>query len=319
MTYQNANIARIGVFAVGSIVSEELKWIFREQPIEDYGIDAHIEVCLDGKPTGRLIAVQIKCGESWFSSKSKDGYIFTGALRHLEYWRSHSLPVILIMYNQVEKQAYWTPIETEQIKINKDIWKITVPFKSHFNKSSKKKLSALAIPDYRKREEIKEIIHKFSHEKTSQIGAGGILNLLNKTETYLDLVFPFIDSSFFWVIKTLSSRIRIRLIASTITDKDVAHEMFQRIDESPGMEVRIWFPQDKWSQLHSKYLILDGKIVVYGSANFTKLSWRETYEGVLASDDQLILDQFREQFDQLWANSITVDSINHSQLDKYPR
>ena len=37
MTYQNSNTARIGVYAVGSIETVDLNWIFREQPIEDYG------------------------------------------------------------------------------------------------------------------------------------------------------------------------------------------------------------------------------------------------------------------------------------------
>lgn len=57
-------MARLGVSAVSSIVQEDLKWIFREQPKDDFGIDAYIEICDKGKPTGRLIAVQIKIGRA---------------------------------------------------------------------------------------------------------------------------------------------------------------------------------------------------------------------------------------------------------------
>ena len=39
---------RIGVNAVEHIVLHELGWIFREQPIVDMGIDAHIERVDDG-------------------------------------------------------------------------------------------------------------------------------------------------------------------------------------------------------------------------------------------------------------------------------
>ena len=53
MEQNRSTTARAGLYAVGSIVSEELRWIFREQPVEDYGIDAHIEICEEGKPTGR--------------------------------------------------------------------------------------------------------------------------------------------------------------------------------------------------------------------------------------------------------------------------
>jgi Domain of unknown function (DUF4365) len=45
---------RHGIYAVGLIVHEQLGWIFREQPIEDWGIDAQIEVVDESGPTGRL-------------------------------------------------------------------------------------------------------------------------------------------------------------------------------------------------------------------------------------------------------------------------
>lgn len=38
------NIEREGVSAVQNIVYRELKWFFREQTVDDYGIDAQIEV-----------------------------------------------------------------------------------------------------------------------------------------------------------------------------------------------------------------------------------------------------------------------------------
>jgi hypothetical protein len=63
---------RSGVFGVGQIVERDLRWIFREQHEQDYGIDAHIEVCNSEGPTGRLIAAQIKAGKSYFRQKVKD-------------------------------------------------------------------------------------------------------------------------------------------------------------------------------------------------------------------------------------------------------
>lgn len=59
---------RDGVNAVESIFIRELKWIFREQTISDWGIDAHVEVTNRDEPIGRLLAVQIKSGKRqlWF-------------------------------------------------------------------------------------------------------------------------------------------------------------------------------------------------------------------------------------------------------------
>ncbi|MHB8064874.1 MAG: DUF4365 domain-containing protein [Ruminiclostridium sp.] len=61
---------RIGVSHVASIVHEKMGWIFREQPIADYGIDAQIEIANHECPTGKLIALQIKSGESYFNGKN---------------------------------------------------------------------------------------------------------------------------------------------------------------------------------------------------------------------------------------------------------
>jgi hypothetical protein len=47
---------RLGVAEVGQIVQRDLGWIFREQPVADVGIDAHIEqVEESGFPTGKLL------------------------------------------------------------------------------------------------------------------------------------------------------------------------------------------------------------------------------------------------------------------------
>lgn len=62
-----------GVRIVDAIVHDELRWLFRPRERRDLGIDGEIELVdkQDEKRrgTGRLIAVQIKCGESFFSEE----------------------------------------------------------------------------------------------------------------------------------------------------------------------------------------------------------------------------------------------------------
>ena len=59
---------RIGISHCGEI-AERNHWMFREQPIDDVGIDAHMEyVDSSGKPK-QLLALQIKSGRSWFEEK----------------------------------------------------------------------------------------------------------------------------------------------------------------------------------------------------------------------------------------------------------
>lgn len=55
------SVDRIGVNATAKIISQ-IGLIFREQPTDDYGIDAQIEIIDNNYASGKLIAVQIKSG-----------------------------------------------------------------------------------------------------------------------------------------------------------------------------------------------------------------------------------------------------------------
>ncbi|WP_081972818.1 DUF4365 domain-containing protein [Leptolyngbya sp. KIOST-1] len=136
-------IEREGVNAVERAFLD-IGWIFREQPIVDVGIDAQVEVCIDGKPTGQLIAIQIKSGSSWFSEKVKNGFLYRGSITHLEYWKSYSLPVIIALYKPEDHQVHWQAVQERYIETTRKGWKIIVPFDQNINESSIPKLLKLA-------------------------------------------------------------------------------------------------------------------------------------------------------------------------------
>lgn len=138
-------IDRLGVSAVQSIVYKELQWIFREQPVEDYGIDALIEIDGTEYPTGKYIAVQIKSGKSFFLESAKNGVIFRFDQKHKKYWVEHSLPVILILYHPENKECIWETIDKITVKpVSEKTYKITVPNNNRFDASAKEKLLILA-------------------------------------------------------------------------------------------------------------------------------------------------------------------------------
>lgn len=137
-------VDRDGVYAVASIVTKELNWVFREQFISDYGIDAHIEICNAKEPTGKLIGVQIKAGTSYFKEDMGEYIVFRGKQRHLEYWLKHSLPVIIVLYNPETKECIWEHInDSNVINISQSGWKIHIPRNKILNKSSLNALKAI--------------------------------------------------------------------------------------------------------------------------------------------------------------------------------
>jgi Domain of unknown function (DUF4365) len=118
---------RNGIHAVGGIFTK-MNWAFREQPTSDFGIDAQAEkLNADGRAGGKLIALQIKTGASYFRSRG-DGFVFYGEDRHREYWINHSLPVFLILHNPESGLTLWQRIERHLIDEGEDgRWAIGIP------------------------------------------------------------------------------------------------------------------------------------------------------------------------------------------------
>src|SRR5579859_3376197 len=119
----------LGVRLVQNIVGDDLRWICRPQPLHDLGIDAHIELLDDqNRGLGRLLAVQIKCGTSFFEEKVSNGFVYRGELKHLQYWVEHSLPVILVLCEPRTRMCLWQEITPGTIERTKEAWKMIVPF-----------------------------------------------------------------------------------------------------------------------------------------------------------------------------------------------
>jgi hypothetical protein len=103
----SATAATAGVTRARLAVEENLGWLFREQSTEDYGIDAHAEVVADDDVSGRLLALQIKSGRSWFREPGPAGWWYRPGADHLQYWLSHSLPVAVVLYDPGTKRCHW--------------------------------------------------------------------------------------------------------------------------------------------------------------------------------------------------------------------
>jgi hypothetical protein len=117
---------RIGVNTVEKIVLKDLGWIFRDQPIEDFGIDGIIEEVIEGNPTGRLIAAQIKTGDSHFKRNSGVRIYYASAV-HRHYWVNYSIPVILIGIVDNLESAIWQSLEAKHFPLAKSQYKLSIP------------------------------------------------------------------------------------------------------------------------------------------------------------------------------------------------
>ena len=128
--------ANAGVLFVQAVVNEHGS-IYRPVHQEtDIGIDGYIELTSAEEASGRLIAVQIKSGQTYFSTKNNE---FTIAVdqRHLDYWNTYMVPVILIAYNPIADLGVWISIgdyvEHEKYHSRDSNGKIRIPIYRKFD------------------------------------------------------------------------------------------------------------------------------------------------------------------------------------------
>jgi Domain of unknown function (DUF4365) len=96
-------------------VVRELGWVFREQPTEDHGVDAQVEIVEDGIASGRLLGFQIKSGLSYFSRPGPDGWWFRADAKHVHYWLDHSLPIVVVLCHPATGRCHWQLVNQDAL------------------------------------------------------------------------------------------------------------------------------------------------------------------------------------------------------------
>lgn len=78
------------------------------------GIDGLAEVMIDGEPTARMIAVQIKSTRAGkYRSETETGFTYLLELKDLQYWKTSNLPVIVVLYRESDDSCYWCQVQTQ--------------------------------------------------------------------------------------------------------------------------------------------------------------------------------------------------------------
>lgn len=116
---------------VASAPPEGLGHVFRELSVLDFGIDAQIEIVDrtgdEALVTGKILSAQVKAGKSYFQNESDAGWVNYIPQSTVEYWRSHSVPVIFVLVDLDTRQAYWVRGDSDEHERLEKSFKILVP------------------------------------------------------------------------------------------------------------------------------------------------------------------------------------------------
>lgn len=290
--------AREGVAATALTVTKELRWIFREQPTDDWGIDGQIEV-VDDLPTGRLIAAQIKSGESFFNEETDAAFVYRGTQRHLDYWRGHSLPVVLVLYDPRSSTAYWEAVRDELVTSTGAGWKIAVQKTQVLNRDAAGRLRQLALPEWanrRKFDYLSSLLNGFATQAPAMTSRLPVLYAaLFAANRRICVAAPLLDAGLANALACASTFVTVEVITGQRTTHGSGSIPLQ---DSPTFRVKT--PGAAKGIFHPKFVVVDGLLSILGSANMTADSWGSAHELFMGSTDPAIVTRVQEEFDRLW-------------------
>jgi len=94
----------------------EMHAVWRVTPCHDIGIDGQIEFlehATDVASTGKIVAVQIKSGPSFFKHADGDDFKYYPSAKHIRYWRALKFPVLLILHNPDTDLTIYADVKTQ--------------------------------------------------------------------------------------------------------------------------------------------------------------------------------------------------------------
>lgn len=155
MSLPNVGTARQGGAGVGlvtllcesAISPDGTGLIFRAQPEGDVGIDGHLELIgASGAATGRILGVQVKAGDSYFTCGDEFGWTLYVGKATANYWRAYAVPVILALCDLNARTAYWARVDVGDFAATRDSYKVRVPRSQVLDATAVESLARIAAP-----------------------------------------------------------------------------------------------------------------------------------------------------------------------------
>ncbi|MDO5423712.1 MAG: DUF4365 and DUF1817 domain-containing protein [Eubacteriales bacterium] len=136
-------------------VSSQLGCVYhRVHQEQDFGVDGYLELVENGRVTGKLVGIQIKCGDSYFEKQTSGGYRYVGEQRHLNYYLNHSLPIFLVILDTALERGNWALFEVGKTSpLPNQKWWIEIPAWQELRTNFREAVfrSAASVVDYAER------------------------------------------------------------------------------------------------------------------------------------------------------------------------
>jgi hypothetical protein len=295
----SAALGSEGETAVELIVKRSLRWIFRRATGPDCGIDGIVDQVIGDEVTGRWISLQIKSGDRYFQESSREGVVFRDTQQHLDYYRAHQLPKVIVLHYPGTDAVIWQWISEETIVPTPKGYKVLVPHEQKLDASA-----AIAWTRRLGRRHEKPIPPELKPESRFSDGSlSTIHDVLGRAEEELLVAAPFLSMDFLTLLDFLASKLSVRVLTSPAT---LDQPLLQAVGIEGRLEVRIL------DDLHLKSIVVDREIACLTSANLTRRRAAAAREVVTIFNTPHLVDDLGDQFQQFWSQAIPLGNLRDS-------
>ena len=124
-----------------------------------------------------------------------------------------------------------------------------------------------------------------------------IIDLINEAYIQLDIcVFTISDDRISRaIVEAMKNGVEIRIISDNFKVEDTGSDIedLSRV----GIPVKL---DTTDNHMHHKFMIVDNKIVLTGSYNWTRSAALYNQENILSMDDEEVVSKFSNEFEKLW-------------------
>ena len=195
---------RFGVNAVAAYAAAN-NLIWRENTIKDVGIDGQLEfVNAEGEATGRMIALQIKSGPSFFQDDEGESWRFYPEEKHRIYWERFPVPVILVLHQPQTGESFWMDVRhayrrgVQDVKVG-----VSVPKAQTLSSTPGAELfQNVVVSTDNFMESLEDVLRALVTARSSeasfplsyfQLFAGGLTNIVRSLHFGMDLVSNIVE------------------------------------------------------------------------------------------------------------------------------
>jgi hypothetical protein len=195
---------RLGVNAVAHFAAINAL-IWRENSFKDVGIDGQLEyVNESGFATGRLVAIQVKSGPSFFVRDEGASWRFYPEEKHRLYWERFPIPVIVVLHKPETGESFWADARyayrsgTQDVKAG-----LSVPKAQEFGLTTRAKMfenSGVTGGEYA--ESLEEVLRLLVTSRSNeasfpltffQLFVNGLTNIVRSLHFDMDLVTNVVE------------------------------------------------------------------------------------------------------------------------------